>query len=76
MYSLERDLVPSEFTHKIIINHIILFIILCLDYHANLLDGEWVHGTCKGKEVCYGRILVDGRNGRLLRNQNSSDTLA
>ena len=29
-----------QFTHEIIIKHIIKFIIFCLAYHKNSLDGE------------------------------------
>ena len=58
-----------HFPCDIFIKHIIHFIILCLDYHSNDLDSDWVHGNCQIKEVCYGWSLVGGINGRLFHDQ-------
>ena len=58
-----------KFTRAIVTKHIIQLIILCLDYHANSLGGEWYHETFQGEVVCYGQILVEFRNRRRLHNK-------
>ena len=40
-----------------------------MSFHANLFQGEWVHVTFQGKEVCDGWILVEGQSGPQSRNQ-------
>ena len=32
-------------------------------YHAVVFGGEWIHGTCRGREVCNVLILVEDRSG-------------
>ena len=32
-------------------------------YHVIVLDGEWIHGTLRGEDVCDVLILVEDRRG-------------
>ena len=53
-----------HFTHVIIMNNIIHFILFHLDDYGNSIDGDLVHETFQVEEVCGGWILVEGRNRR------------
>ena len=44
-----------QFTREIFIKNIIHFIILCLDDQKSLLESEWVHGSCQGKNYFMAR---------------------
>ena len=35
-----------------------------LVYHVDAIDGEYVHGTFQGKEVCHVWMMENGRSGR------------
>ena len=58
-----------QFSHTIVMKHIIYFVILHLSDYVKELGDAWIHVNYQGKGVFNGRSLAEGRNGRRFYGQ-------
>ena len=68
-YSCKGDLPPPR---AVAANHTIYFCFSLCVFFGDSFEGERVHGTCQGEEVCDGWIPVDVRSGHRSCSQEDS----